>query len=348
MTVSRGRPSTDDASRRDPSRLNLAHLPTPLEAAPRFSTEITGSEVLIKRDDCTGLAFGGNKARKLEYLMAAAKDAGADTVITFGGVQSNHARATAAAARRLGMDCHLLLAGSPPEEVSGNLLLDRILGATLTFLSLTPEQLTAEQVDAALSAASQRLRAKGREPYTIDPGGSSPLGVIGYRDAFDEMMSQVRAIGSRVAHTVVAFGTGGTLAGLILGNILAGRPLKVTGISVAPPGMPESLGIPPVRQLVREGGRLLGYEVEPADDDIIVLYDYAGKAYGAPTTEGTEAIRALAHTEGIFLDPVYTGKALAGLIDLYRRKRIAQDEGTVFFHTGGTPALFAYRRVLAR
>ncbi|MFQ5701295.1 MAG: 1-aminocyclopropane-1-carboxylate deaminase/D-cysteine desulfhydrase [Acidobacteriota bacterium] len=331
----------------EPRPLNLAHLPTPLEPIPRFSSEIAGRKVWIKRDDCTGLAFGGNKARKLEYLLASAREAGADVVITFGGVQSNHTRSTAAAARKIGMDCDLVLAGSPPGEVEGNLLLNRVLGATLTFLSLRPEDLTPGAVAAALASAEERLRGKGRRPYTIGPGGSTPLGTLGYRAAFDEMLSQARSLALKVDHVLVAFGTGGTLAGLVLGNVLAGRPVRVTGISVAPPGMPDSLGVPPVRVLVEQAAALLGLPIDLAEDDVRIIHDYAGRAYAVPTTQGTEAIRALARTEGIFLDPVYTGKAMAGLLGMCRSAEIGPDQTTVFFHTGGTPALFAYKKVLA-
>lgn len=332
----------------EPARLGLAHLPTPLEPARRFSAEMGTARVWLKRDDCTGLAFGGNKARKLEYLMAAAKSAGADTVITFGGVQSNHVRSTAAAARKLGLDCHLLLAGSPPEDIDGNLLLDRILGATLVFLSLSLAQVTADRVEAAYASAEENLRSRGRVPYRIGPGGSTPLGALGYRAAFDETMGQARAQGVAPSRLVVAFGTGGTLAGLVLGNILAGRPVKVIGISVAPPGMPESLGAPPVERLVREAASLLGRTVEPRPDDVRILFDYAGGAYAMPTPDGIEAIRAVARTEGVFLDPVYTGKAMAGLLGLCRSGEIDAEESAIFFHTGGTPALFPYRRALAR
>jgi len=333
----------------EPQRLTLAHLPTPLEPAPRFSSEMTGVEVWIKRDDCTGLAFGGNKPRKLEYLMAAAREAGADTVVTFGGVQSNHTRATAAAARRLGMDCHLILAGSPPEEVTGNLLLDRLLGATLTFMSVPPEGLSPDRVAAAFSQAEERLRAKGRKPFSIAAGGSMPLGLIGYRAAFDETIGQARAAGLDVTRIVVAVGTGGTLAGLVLGNILAGRPVRVTGISVAPPpGLAAAVCIPPVEQLVAQGARLLGKDVAVEEDDVRVDYAYAGSAYAAPTREGIEAIRSLAHTEGIFLEPVYTAKAMAGLIGMCRAGEIGRDEKVIFVHTGGTPALFSYSKALVR
>jgi len=334
----------------EPERIHLAHAPTPLERAPRFSSEMTRTNVWIKRDDCTGLAFGGNKARRLEFLMAAARQAGADTVITFGGVQSNHARSTAAAARKLGMDCHLILAGSPPDDTTGNLLLDRVLGATFTFLSLAPQELTPRRVEDAFEAAEERLRAKNRRPFRIGPGGSTPLGVLGYRRAFDEILEQARGFGVTVTHLVTAFGTGGTLAGLVLGNILSGRPVSILGVSVAPPGMPDSIGVPPVRELVEQASALLGQRVTPDAGDINITYEYAGRAYALPTTEGNEAIRSLAHTEGVFLEPVYTGKAMAALIDLSRKGSFGLDDpdaNVVFLHTGGTPALFAYSRSLA-
>jgi D-cysteine desulfhydrase family pyridoxal phosphate-dependent enzyme len=309
---------------------------------------VTGTEVWLKRDDCTGLAFGGNKARKLEYLMASAREAGADTIVTFGGVQSNHTRCTAAAARRLGMDCHLILAGSPPSETTGNLLLDHLLGATLTFLCLTPSELTAPRVEAAFLDVEERLRSQRRRPFRIGPGGSTPVGALGYHRAMEEIISQSHQTGSRFTHVLVAFGTGGTLAGLVLGNILAGRPFDVIGISVAPPGMPASLGVPPVADLVDRAAALLDRRVDVRDEDVRVLYDYTGRAYGVPSPEGVEAIRSLARTEGVFLDPVYTGKAMAGLVDLCRRKVIGADERALFIHTGGTPALFAYSGALTR
>jgi D-cysteine desulfhydrase family pyridoxal phosphate-dependent enzyme len=330
-----------------PPRLALAHLPTPYQPLPRFSREIAGRDVWIKRDDCTGLAFGGNKARKLEFLMAAARAAQADTVVTFGGVQSNHTRMTAAACRQLGMDCHLIMAGSPPDEVTGNLLLNRLLGAALTFLSLPLGELTPARVEEAFVAAEERLRAQGRRPFRIGPGGSMPLGVLGYRAAFDEMMQQARAAAAVPSRVVVGYGTGGTLAGLVLGNILAGRPTRITGVSVAPPGMPESLGVPPVADLVREAAALAGETVEVLSDDIEILWEHAGRAYAVPTAEGLEAIRSLARTEGIFLDPVYTGKAMAALISLVLGGA-SGDGPLAFVHTGGTPGLFAFQGALAR
>jgi len=330
-----------------PSRLSLAHLPTPLEPLERLTAHCGGPTLWIKRDDCTGLAFGGNKARKLELLLAAARDEGADTIVTFGGVQSNHTRSTAAAARRLGMGCHLVLAGHPPAQATGNVLLNQILGARLTFLSLSPEELTPERVDDALAEEEKRCRSMGRKPFRIGPGGSVPLGVLAYRTAYDEVMQQARSRGIRLTHMIVAFGTGGTLAGLVLGNVLAGRPARILGMSVAPAGMPESLGVAPVPELVAGAADLAGESIELRPSDVDIRYEYAGRAYAAPTEEAIEAIRSLARTEGIFVEPVYTAKALAGLTDLCRRGELSRGDDVVFFHTGGTPALFAYSKVLA-
>ncbi len=323
------------------------HLPTPLEPALRFCAEVGIPPLWIKRDDCTGLAFGGNKARKLEYLPAAARTEGADAIVTFGGVQSNHCRSAAAAARRLGMDCHLILAGSPPEETTGNLLLDRILGATMSFLSLSVAELTPARLQEAFQAAEERLRGNGRRPFRIPPGGSSPLGCLGYLRAFEETARQARDAGLRPSHILCAYGTGATLAGLVLGNVLAGRPVEVIGVSVAPPGMPEGLGVPSVEALVHGAASLEGRQVSLRPGDVRIRFEWAGRGYGVPTTEGIEAIRALARTEGIFLDPVYTGKAMAGLLGMVRSGEIGPTSTALFFHTGGTPGLFAYGRSLA-
>jgi 1-aminocyclopropane-1-carboxylate deaminase/D-cysteine desulfhydrase-like pyridoxal-dependent ACC family enzyme len=253
----------------------------------------------------------------------------------------------AAAARRLGMDCHLLVSGSPPDEVTGNLLLDRILGATLTFLSMSAAELTPQRVEEAYGAAEERLRSMGKRPFRIAPGASTPLGVMGYRRAFEEVMAQAAGQSFAPDRLVVAVGTGGTLAGLVLGNILAGRPCRITGISIAPAGIPEALGVAPAEELVREGAALLGRDVTAKPGDIDISYAYGGRAYAVPTPEGIEAIRALARAEGVMLDPVYTGKAMAGFLDLCRGGQIAPAEQVVFMHTGGTPGLFAYSKVLA-
>ena len=218
--------------------------------------------------------------------------------------------------------------------------------ATVRFLSLTIADLTGARVEQEFAEEENRLTASGRKVFRIAAGGSTPLGTVGYCMAFDEILAQARTEGVEPAHIIVPFGTGGTLAGLILGNILADRPVKLTGISVAPPGMPESVGIGSLEDLVTESAALLGRKIELRPDDLHVLYEYSGRAYGEPTRACLEAIRQTAHAEGIFLDPVYTGKAMAGLIDLCRKGVVAAGETAIFVHTGGTPGLFPYSKVL--
>ena len=333
--------------------LPLAHLPTPLEEAPALGRRL-GIDLFIKRDDCTGLATGGNKARKLAWIAADAAATGADTLVTFGGVQSNHARMTAAAAARAGMRCTLLLAGSRPDEAEGNLLLDRILGADIEYLGLTPSSLTGERVRSAFDDVAARLRSAGRTPRVIPAGGSEPLGVAACALAWIELAGQMEARGLRSAHVVVCVGTGGTLAGLVLGNLMTGRRARITAISSAPPGMPAAVGVAPLDDLVRTGAAAFGLvdplleerarraagELHP--EDLRVDYGACGAAYGAATRECVEAIRTTARCEGLLLDPVYTGKAMAGLIDAARRGAIAPGESVIFWHTGGAPGIFPY------
>jgi D-cysteine desulfhydrase/L-cysteate sulfo-lyase len=331
----------------NPARpLDLAHLPTPLEPAPALSRRL-GAEILIKRDDCTGLATGGNKARKLSWLMADALRQGADTVATFGGVQSNHARITAAAAARCGLRCSLLLGGVEPRHPEGNLLLDHLLGAEVEFLGLTPSTLSGEEVERAFRKTEARLRARGRRPYRIPAGGSGPLGVAACASAFDELLRQGKRMGREVETIVVAVGTGGTFAGFVLGNLLAGRPVRIVGISSAPPGMPAAVGVPPVEDLIHGGAEALNRAPEkPTSSDTAIDYSFAGQAYGSTTPECVEAIRNAARDEGILLDPVYTGKAMAGLMEMTRRRDIGTEGAIVFWHTGGMPALFPYGETL--
>lgn len=337
------------------SRIELAHLPTPLEPAPALGRRL-GIDLHIKRDDATGLALGGNKARKLEYLLADARARGADTIVTFGAVQSNHARMSAGAAARCGLRCHLLLAGERPESPQGNLLLDHLFGAETEFLELLPSELTAERVDRAFAEAESRLKGAGRIPYRIPAGGSSPLGAIAYALAFRETMEQARRAGLTVDSVVTAVGTGGTLAGLALGNALEGHPTRIRGVSVAPPGLPEAVGIPPAGELARAGLALIEtsglseftpgsvdlscVEIDP--EDVAVNYAYGGRAYAAPTRESVEAIHVTAREEGLLLDPVYTSKAMVGLIDGARSGALGRRGTVIFLHTGGAPALFTY------
>lgn len=325
-------------------RVSLAQLPTPLEPLARLSAHLGGPAIYIKRDDQTALATGGNKARKLEFLVAAAIAEGCDTLVTTGGPQSNHARQTAAAAARMGLACELLLPrlvdGRKPEyESSGNVLLDRLLGANVQILPR--ESFHAETFDAALA----QLRDARRRPYFIPIGGSTGLGALGYVLAVEELLEQTRAAGVEPTAIVVGTGSGGTHGGIVAGMIRAGHRARVQGISVSGKRSErEAL----VARLATEALELAGEGTQKADqvtERVSVLDQYVGAAYGQPTDGMIEAVQLVARLEGILLDPVYTGKAMAGLIDLIRRGEFTPRDTVVFWHTGGSAALFAYPEV---
>lgn len=306
--------------------LGLAHLPTPVEPLDRLSEWLGGPRLLVKRDDLTGLALGGNKARKLEFLCLEALAAGADILVTGGGAQSNHARMTAAAANRLGLGCHLAVAGDAiPRTASGNLLLNHLLGAELHFTG-TRDYYAAET---AITDLAARLEADGHRTYAIPIGGASVTGVRAYLEAADELLGQLDTPPDWV---VVADGSGGTHAGLLAG--LAGRT-RVLGVDVGT--RPDLDDVVPA--LATAAARAAGRE-EP-QVEAIIDHSRFGPGYGAPTPEAKEAIMTAARSEGLFLDPVYTGKAMAGLIGWAREGRFAPGETVVFWHTGGAPALFA-------
>lgn len=314
-------------------RIPLAQLPTPLERLERLSEHL-GIEIWMKRDDLTAFAGGGNKARKLEYLMAAAREAGADTVVTSGALQSNHARQTAAAAAKLGLDSVLVLAeavGGRTEAYSrgGNLALDRLLGARIRRVP------PGEDASAAVADEVASLEARGRKVFTIPVGGSNLIGALGYADAATEIEQQVKAAGIQPTHIVTASGSAGTQAGLILGT-----GIPVLGISVSASNMELTAKI---KALVDEGSRLPQFGLA-AGRPIFVDDRFVGAGYGQPTAEMVEALSLVARIEGIFLDPVYSGKAMAGLIALARNGQIAGP--TIFLHTGGMPAIFAYDDIL--
>lgn len=324
----------------------LASLPTPLEPLPRFSRAIGGPPdlaVWIKRDDCTGLAGGGNKARKLEYLLADALAQGTDTLVTLGAIQSNHARQTAAAAARHGLRCLLLLTDSVPHRGAtyhngGNKLLSQILGAEIRLVP-------AEADIAALTTATlEALRAAGQRPYLIPVGGSNDIGSFAYRDATLELAAQARALGRRINHIVVATGSGGTHAGIAAGLAAAGlEGTRLHGISVSRSAEASAALVAPlVREIQALEGRAGAAPVELEIDDSQV-----GPGYGQPTPAMQEAVALLARSEGILLDPVYTGKAMAGLIAKARGGVFAPGQMVVFWHTGGLPGLFAYPEVFA-
>jgi D-cysteine desulfhydrase family pyridoxal phosphate-dependent enzyme len=320
------------------SRFYLAHLPTPLEPMSRLTSALGGPEIWIKRDDQTGLATGGNKTRKLELLISDALARKADVVLTVGAVQSNHCRQTAAAAARAGLDCVLVLGGNapPPGSWTGNLLLDDLLGARIWWAG-------DDDPPAAMEAAADAERAAGHRPYTIPYGGSNAIGAAAYALAFGELHRQLDEGRDdeplRFDRILFASSSGGTQAGLVVGakaNNFAGQ---VLGISVDKTGdkLRETIAA-----LLAPTAERLGHDLDLGPGDVEINDDYLGGGYAVLTKAERDAIRLVAGLEGILLDPVYTGKAMAGLIDLVRRREIGRDERILFWHTGGTTALFAY------
>ena len=309
-------------------RLHLARLPTPLEPLDRLAAELgkPPGSLWVKRDDLTGLAGGGNKARKLDYLCADALEQGCDTLVTGGGVQSNHVRMTAAAANRLGLACTIVVAGERPDVPEGNILLDELLGPDIVWFGGSGE-LAYEAMEAAIVDACDRLRAEGRRPYGMPIGGASSVGALGYVDAAVELLVAVPEIDA----VVVADGSGGTHAGLVAGF---GDHDRVLGVDV---GARDDLDTA-VPARAEDVARLAG--LEPPLGSVQVDHGQRGPAYGTPTDATREALVLAARLEGLILDPVYTGKAMAGLLAACRDGRFAPDDEIVFLHTGGMPALF--------
>jgi D-cysteine desulfhydrase family pyridoxal phosphate-dependent enzyme len=309
-------------------RVRFAHLPTPVEEMPRLSRVLGGPRLLVKRDDQTGLAFGGNKTRKLEFLIAQAQAEGAQTLITGGAMQSNHCRQTAAAAARFGLDCVLVLTGVMPPEPSANLLLDDLFGAEIVPVAQRSER------DRVLRDTLERVKAEGRSPCLLPYGGSSPSGALGYAYAMEELMQQ----GIRADWIVFGTSSGGTHAGLVLGQRLFGFKGKVLGVSI---DEPESWLKPHVAALATQAGKKLGHTFEFTEGDVLASDAYCQAGYGVLTGAEREAIQLFARNEGLLLDPVYTGRAAAGMIDLIRNGLFAKEQTVLFWHTGGQPALFA-------
>lgn len=309
-------------------RVHFAHLPTSIEELPRVSKMLGGPKILVKRDDQTGLAFGGNKTRKLEFLVAEALEQVTKTLITGGALQSNHCRQTAAAAARFGLDCILVLNGEMPDQPTANLLLDQMFGAEIVTIADRAYR------DQTLQATYEKAVAEGRKPYLVTYGGSSPTGALGYAFAMKEFMEQ------NVHADWVVFGTssGGTHAGLVLGQRLFGFKGKVLGISI---DEPEAWLKTRVSTLASDGSEKLGERIEFTPDDVLANEEYCKAGYGVLTDAEREAVKLFAKHEGLLLDPVYTGRAAAGMIDLIRKGFFKKDETILFWHTGGQPALFA-------
>ncbi|HEY2684185.1 MAG TPA: D-cysteine desulfhydrase [Steroidobacteraceae bacterium] len=319
-------------------RLRLAHLPTPLEHLERLSRELNGPEIWIKRDDCTGMSSGGNKTRKLEFLMGEARARDADIVLTQGATQSNHARQTAACAAKLGLACHLLLEDRTKKTdsdytQSGNVLLDRLHGASIEYRDANPD------MNGEMLKVAERMRSEGRKPYAIPGGGSNPVGALGYLNAAIELVHQANESGLKIDHVVHATGSAGTQAGLIAGlkGIRSGIPLL--GVSVRAPKDRQEEN---VFKLACATAELVGAPGAVSREDVVADSDYVGSGYGFSTPGSIEAIKMLARLEGILLDPVYTGKGMAGLIALIRRGSFKKGQNVVFIHTGGSAGLFGY------
>jgi len=309
------------------NRIKLAQLPTPIEALPRLSSLLGGPRLFIKRDDLTGLGFGGNKTRKLEYLVADALAKGCRTLISTGAVQSNHCRQVAAAAARLGLDCVLVLAGEKPIEPQGNLFLDLLSGSEVIFV---PK----DQRDQALAELTRQAEAENRKPYLIPYGGSNAIGAMGYRQAMFELLEQ----DLDPDWIVFATSSGGTQAGMLLGARETSNRAKILGISVDKPAREFAKT---VAKITNAGAELLQLDIRFHPEEVIVNDSYCSADYGVLTSAEKEAILLFARYEAILLDPVYTGRAAAGLLDLIRKDFFKPDEKVLLWHTGGTPALFA-------
>lgn len=319
-------------------RTRLAHLPTPLEYLPNLSAHLGGPKIYVKRDDCTGLATGGNKTRKLEFVMGKAVSEGADTIITVGALQSNHVRQTAAAACRLDMQCevfleHRLQDPSDTYRNSGNVFLDRLFGAVIH------EYPAGTDFDAVMHARAEELADGGAKPFIVAGGASTPTGALGYVNCAFELLQQANDRGLVIDHLVTATGSAGTQAGLIVGLKATHSGVPLLGIGV---GAPQSAQEAKVFALAEETATLIGAPGCVTRSDVVANCDYVGDGYGVPTRAMNDAVLLLARLEGLLFDPVYSGKALAGLIDLVRNGEFSADASIVFLHTGGAVGLFAY------
>ena len=323
-------------------RVPLAHLPTPLEPMDRLRNFLDGPNLWIKRDDCTGLGGGGNKTRKLEFLLADALDQGVTRIVTFGAIQSNHVRQTCAAAARLGLRCDVILIdkvahGEPAYRTSGNILLDQLFGA---YVHIVPDNQASMLV---YSTLQQEASENGEKLYAIPVGGSNAVGALGYAAAVPELLYQAAAMD--VSATTIVHGTSsaGTQAGLLAGLRASDKNTRVIGINVSDPDPTDMIGN--VLSLANEVAEMI-HGKEVMADDVVVNSENIGPGYGIPTEEMIASVQMVAELEGILLDPVYSGKAMAGLIKLIRDGAFHKDDTVIFLHTGGMPSLFAYQQAL--
>jgi len=316
-------------------RQSLGFFPTPLSELPRLSKVLGGPQILMKRDDLTGLALGGNKTRKLEFILGDAVAQGADCIITAGAAQSNHCRQTAAAAAQLGLECHLVLGGEAPAETQGNLLLDELLGAHIHWAG---EHRKGEDIP----ELAAQLKTAGKKPFMVPYGGSNELGAAAFVEALSELKQQLDDRNQQLGHIVFASSSGGTQAGLMVAKKLLNWDVELVGIKIDKQELEGQSFEQSVLKLARSTAKLLAVDAAFSLSDVQLDPNYLGEGYGVVGAAEREAIRLTAQLEGVLLDPVYTGRAMAGLIDLICSGQIGTEAPVMFWHTGGAPALFAY------
>ncbi len=321
-------------------RLELAKLPTPLDRVENLGKSLGDLDLWFKRDDLTGFGLGGNKVRSLEYLAADAMKVNSNILITGGSPGSNHVRTTMAVAAHLGLRGVAVLSGTRPSKANGNLLLNQLLNAKLIFTG-NPDR---SYIDNYIKIETERLRGNGESPYMIRRGGVSSLGCIGYVSAAVEICSQLQSLNLNPDILLCATGCGVTQAGLLVGFKLMGLNCRLYGITVS---RSRDECVAYIKQLINETEDVLGLDSRVKNDEIFVFDEYIGDGYSVPTSEGIDAIRLVAQTEGIFLDPIYTGKAMAGLTDLVKKDLIGSDNTVIFLHTGGSPSIFSNSTIIS-
>jgi D-cysteine desulfhydrase len=317
---------------RELPRTKLGFFPTPITELKRLSNYLNGPQIYIKRDDLTGLALGGNKTRKLEYLIADALNNGCDSVITGGAEQSNHCRQTAAAAAICGLECHLALGGEEPDEANGNFLIDKLLGAKIHW---TGEFRKGEKIPEIV----ERLRLTGKKPYIIPYGGSNPIGVYGFIEAMNELKQELVDLKININNIVFASSSGGTHSGIIIGNEVYNVGANIIGIDIDK-AADEDPYIERLLNLLNLSSEFCGYNKTFTKDHIVLCKEYLGDGYGIVGELERNAIKLLARLEGILVDPVYTGRVLGGMIDMIEKKYFSRTDKILFWHSGGIPALF--------
>ncbi len=321
-------------------RIRLGDFPTPISRLNKLSQQLDEISIFIKRDDMPFVSLGGNKIRKLEFLMADVIDKGANVIVTTGGTQSNWAQLTAVVASTYGIDSILLLEGTPDAELQGNYLIDKIVGAEVRWIT----ENAYSGIDKVLEDVADELRSKGKKPYVISIGGSTPLGDIGYVLCGLEIVQQAVEMGVDFDHVVITTGSGGTTAGLVLGLKMFNPATRVTGFSIA--RSKEEL-VPLIVNIANESAELIETNVRVNEDDFDIVDEYIGNGYASKTKESIEAIKLLLRTEGILLDPIYTGKTFAGLLAEAKKGRFGKNSNVLFVHTGGYGGVFGFSKYFA-